>query len=305
MFNIEKLIARLRVSSNRRRFEKALHQILYSPQTRIGSDKFTALSMVHHRDVESYLLAIKSFCRFFSPQRIIVVTDPSITDEDRQQIAAHVDGIQFVRAEDYRIAGMPQGGCWERLIAISEFVQSDYVIQIDADTVTLSEMPEVRKAVDESTSFVLATEDGQDFSSCAEAASWAKKRVESGEHIQILAEASMDSLADYKTSRYVRGCAGFSGFAAGSFNRDKLKIFSDTLSRILGDQWTAWGTEQFTSNFMVANSPKAVVLPHPKYCHPGRERPGTVFLHFIGYVRFNTDRYARAARETCAALGKK
>lgn len=261
--------------------------------------------MVHHRDVESYLLAIKSFCRFFSPRRIIVVTDPTITDEDRQQMATHVGGIQFVHAENYRIAGMPQGGCWERLIAIAEFVQNDYVIQLDADTVALSEMPEVRKAVEESMSFVLATEDGQDFSSCTEAVAWAKKRAESGEHIQILAESSMDGLTDYQALRYVRGCAGFSGFAVGCFNRDKLKTFSDTMSQILGDKWTAWGTEQFTSNFMVSNSPKAVVLPHPKYCHPGREQPGTVFLHFIGYVRFNTDRYARAARETCAALGKK
>ncbi|MDR0775287.1 MAG: hypothetical protein LBE81_01425 [Azonexus sp.] len=305
MLNIRPLIEKLKISANRRRFEKALHQIASSAPIRTGSDKFTALSMVHHRDVESYLLAIKSFCRFFSPRRIIVVTDPTITDEDRQQMATHVGGIQFVHAENYRIAGMPQGGCWERLIAIAEFVQNDYVIQLDADTVALSEMPEVRKAVEESMSFVLATEDGQDFSSCTEAVAWAKKRAESGEHIQILAESSMDGLTDYQALRYVRGCAGFSGFAVGCFNRDKLKTFSDTMSQILGDKWTAWGTEQFTSNFMVSNSPKAVVLPHPKYCHPGREQPGTVFLHFIGYVRFNTDRYARAARETCAALGKK
>lgn len=305
MISIHSLINKFRIAVNKGRFEKSLLDVLNAPPIQTGNEKFSVLSMVHHRDVDSYLLSIKSFCRFFSPQRIIVVADPTITDDDRAKIASHVIGIHFVRAEDYRIEGMPQGGCWERLIAISEFVQDDYVIQLDADTVALSDMPEVRNAVEEGASFVLATEDGQIFTSCTEAATWAKGRADSGEHIQIFSEANMDHLPGYDSLRYVRGCAGFSGFAPGSFNREKLKAFSDTMSKILGNKWSAWGTEQFASNFMVSNSPKAVVLPHPKYCHPGRERPGTVFLHFIGYVRFTTDRYARAARETCAALGSR
>ncbi len=303
MISLHSLINKFRTSLNRGRFEKSLADVLNAPPIKNGDDKFTVLSMVHHRDVDAYLLSIKSFCRFFSPHRIIVVADPTITDEDRAKITKHVLGIHFVRAEDYRVEGMPQGGCWERLIAISDFAQDDYLIQLDADTVALSDMQEVRNAVEEGASFVLATEDGQTFISCAEAAAWAKGRTDSREHIQIFSEANMNHLPDFESLRYVRGCAGFSGFAPGSFNREKLKAFSDTMSGILGSNWSAWGTEQFASNFMVSNSPKAVVLPHPKYCHPGRERPGTVFLHFIGYVRFATDRYARAARETCAALG--
>ncbi|MBN8439035.1 MAG: hypothetical protein J0L95_13475 [Candidatus Accumulibacter sp.] len=297
------LVQRTREVINRRRYERELAVILKTPPVVLGKDAFTALSMVHHRDVESYLLAIKSFCRFLHPRRIVMVADPSITDADRSRIASHVLGIEIVRAEDYRGPGMPQGGCWERLIAISEYVKTDYVIQIDADTVSLLPMPEVANAVAEASSFVLATEDGQHLISCSEAAQWAKVRAGSGEHIQVLAEANLDRLPRSEHARYVRGCAGFSGFARGCFSRSQLGEFSQTMSGILGDRWTAWGTEQFSSNFMVSNSPRASVLPHPKYCHPGREKPGTVFLHFIGYVRFVTDRYARAARETCVALG--
>ena len=163
-------------------------------------------------------------------------------------------------------------------------------------------MEEVRTAVAEGRSFVLATEDGQDFVPVAQAATWAKSRAVAGEHVQILSEANLDRLPDSDSARYVRGCAGFSGFAPGSFSRGQLREFSHAMRAILGDKWSAWGTEQFASNYMVSNSPSATVLPHPKYCHPGRERPGTVFLHFIGFVRFNTDRYARAARDTCTAL---
>jgi hypothetical protein len=297
------IFQKLRLAANRRRFDKNIIGILNTPPIPRGRDKFIALSMVHHRDVESYLLAIKSFCRFLHPYRIVVVADPTITDADRSIIAEHVTGIEFVRAESYREGGLPQGGCWERLIAISEFVQNDYVIQLDADTVALAEMEEVRSAVEAGDSFVLATEDGQTFVSAAEAANWARPRAESGEHVQILAEANLDRLPSAETTRYVRGCAGFSGFAPRSFNRTLLRDFSQAMGAALGNKWSAWGTEQFTSNYMVSNSTGARVLPHPKYCHPGREQSGTVFLHFIGYVRFNTDRYANAAKETCLALG--
>lgn len=303
--NLKAVVSKVRTAINRRRFNQALRQLTNTKPITTGIDKFTVLSMVHHRDVESYLLSIKSFSLFFHPHRIVVVADPSITDADRSLIAAHVLGVEFVRAEDYREPGMPQGGCWERLIAISEYVQNDYVIQLDADTVALAEMPEVRKAVGESSSFVLATEDGQDFVTCGEAARWAKPRAESGEHVQILAEANLDRLPEASSARYVRGCAGFSGFAQASFSRAQLREFSHAMGVILENKWSAWGTEQFASNFMVSNSPRACVLPHPKYCHPGRELSGTVFLHFIGYVRFNTGRYALAAKEACFALAAK
>jgi len=299
---IKQITQKVRTTVNRRRFERELRNITGTPPIRLGKDEFTALSMVHHRDVESYLLAIKSFCRFLHPRKVIMVADPSITDADRALIAEHVQGIEFVCAEDFRETGMPQGGCWERLIAISEYVHHEYVIQLDADTVTLEYPAEVHKAIAESRSFVLATEDGQDFVSCKEAANWAKPRTSLGEHVQVLAEAKLDLLPDAESRRYVRGCAGFSGFASGSFSRTKLRLFSITIGQLLNDKWSAWGTEQFASNYMVANSPLACVLPHPKYCHPGREQTGTVFLHFIGYVRFATNRYARAARDTCNAL---
>ena len=76
------------------------------------------------------------------------------------------------------------------------------------------------------------------------------------------------------------------------------------MESLIGPRWTSWGTEQFASNFFVANSPKAIVLPHPKYCHPLRELPGTVFLHFIGFVRFQTGRYADVAKSVIEALNR-
>ena len=62
----------------------------------------------------------------------------------------------------------------------------------------------------------------------------------------------------------------------------------------LGPKWSAWGTEQVTSNLVVASSPGARVLPHPRYCAPHRRSDDTAFLHFIGYVRHASGLYAQA-----------
>lgn len=295
---------KLKERFHRGRYFRSLRAIHGTPPLRDGEEPFTVMSMVHHRDVESYLLAIKSFARFLPPRRILLLMDPSFTSDDRRLVAGHLPMVEFLRAEDFREPGLPQGGCWERLIAIADFVESEYVVQLDADTVTLSDIPEVRKAVRGQTSFVLGTFDGQDFVTCEAAAEWARARKGWSEHVQLLAEMELDRLPDSGKRRYVRGCAGFTGFAPGSFTRQNLRELSATMGELLADRWSAWGTEQFASNLMVANAPRTVVLPHPKYCHPGRERPGTtVFLHFIGYVRFVTGRYAVVARETCSALG--
>jgi hypothetical protein len=174
-------------------------------------------------------------------------------------------------------------------------------VQMDADTVALRGLDDVRSAILEGRAFVLGTEDHQVIQPGGRIAEWARGSDLESEHVQIVAESQLDKLAP-QFSRYVRGCSGFAGFPKGSFDRGALKSVSAAMRPLLGEQWSAWGTEQFSSNLIVANIPAAKVLPHPTYCNPNYEAPHTVFMHFIGYTRFRTDRYARAASEVCAAL---
>ena len=299
---LDNVSRRVREKLNQWKFQRALPCIVKTPQVKLGDTPFTLLSMVHHRDVAAYLLAVKSFVSALPPRRIVVVMDPSITTQDRDLLAAHVPAIVFLAAADCRDQALPRGGTWERLIAISNEVKHDYVVQLDADTVTLGELPEIAESIRAGRSFVLATEDEQDFCSCSAIAAWAQARLGAGEHVQVVAESLLDRVAGTESLRYVRGCSGFSGFAKDSFNRAKLIDFSQQMQHMLGNRWSEWGTEQFTSNFMVANSPQAMVLPHPKYCHPLREKPGTVFLHFVGYVRYLTPRYTQAVHQICEKL---
>src|SRR6266478_3808229 len=60
-------------------------------------------------------------------------------------------------------------------------------------------------------------------------------------------------------------------FALGTWNNQKI-----------GAKWSEWGSEQVMSNIVIANIPKAIVLPHPKYADCHKMQVGvTEFIHFI------------------------
>jgi hypothetical protein len=64
----------------------------------------------------------------------------------------------------------------------------------------------------------------------------------------------------------------------------------------LGDGWKRWGTEQVTSNYLIANATNTLVLPFPKYGTPDRATDQTAFFHFIGSMRFINSKYEATSR---------
>ena len=289
---------------HRAQFNWAVGAVRNTPPLQAGQNDFIALSMVQHRDVLPYLLALKSFARFLPPARVVLVADPTLDENDRATLRQHVPHIEIREAAEFQRSGIPKGGCWERLNAISEYAKGAYVIQLDADTVALKEMPDVRQAIQQRVSFTLGTEDVQPIISCVEAAQWAKPRLDGQDHTQLIAESNLDRFDPEGKFRYARGCAGFAGFAPGSISPALVEQISGRMSELVGPQWSAWGTEQFTSNVIVCSSPGARLLPHPAYCHPGRKTVATVFLHFIGFVRFANSLYSTTARQISKDLAK-
>lgn len=284
------------------RFQLDVRRLLDTPPLSPGQRDFTVLSMVHHRDVLAYLLALKSFSARTSPARVFLVADPTLTHEDRSVLREHVPHIEICDASEFRRPGIPVGGCWERLTAISLLARDRYVVQLDADTVALSELDDVCDALEDSVSFTLGTEDGQTIETARETAQWAQARVEGMQHVQGLAESCLDRFDPDGKFRYVRGCAGFAGFSPGSIDLGLVESICARMGELMGGKWSAWGTEQFASNVIVASSSGARVLPHPRYCAPHRRSADTVFLHFIGYVRFKSGLYAELARSVAGEL---
>jgi hypothetical protein len=263
----------------------------------------TLLSQLQHKDVQMYLAAIKSFARRLPPSEVHIVDDGSLTNDDRALLGRHVAGMVVHDLKACREPGLPIGGCWERLIAIAHLSETRYVIQLDADTLTLGGIPEVADAVRSAKSFSIGTWDGQTLEPATDRARAAQRHLGSGKpHVQMLSESKFDRLQYPQVLRYVRGCAGFSGFAPGGGKLRLMKTLSAQLSSLIGDRWQEWGSEQVMSNLVVANQPKAIVLPHPEYADCEKMLTGrTCFVHFIGTCRFRGGVYARLANKMSLA----
>lgn len=293
---------RLVTAVHRYRFRRTVRAVIETAPVPLDGVGPVLLSMVQHSDVPAALLAIKSLLRFVSAGQLVVVADPSLTAADRAVFQRHFPGLEVREAHEFRHPDLPQGGCWERLAAIAHYTQQDYVIQLDADTVALAPLSEVSAAVAAARPFTLGTSDDQQPESCARVAATARARLAGTPHVQLLAESLLDRVEGADQLRYVRGCAGFAGYPRGSFNPERLRELSRRMAHLLGARWQQWGTEQFTSNLLLASLPGFQVLPHPRYCEPSKRTAATVFLHFIGYVRHTNGLYTRVARDTLASL---
>lgn len=260
------------------------------------------LSQTYHPDLTMYLVATKSFARFVKPKSFVVIDD-GLTEQDREIVRRHLGSVQFIRRQNVPLGGSPQGGTWERLISAVNFSANNFVIQIDSDTVTVTEPNEVLDCIRNNRSFTLSTYQGRQVVSVQEASIFA--RGVDGTHVQILAERTLDSLPNADSRRYVRGCSGFAGFARNQIKIQDLQAFSTFMANTLSmNTWSGWGSEQVTSNYLISNTPNPLMLPIENYPYwsPGADLKEAKLIHFIGDHRFKNFEYVRRAREVISKL---
>lgn len=291
---------RLKATLARSLFNLQCRHVLRTPAMPLAPGAgFAVLSQIRHCDMLMYLLAIKSFSRQLAPAAIHIIDDGTLTAADHAVLTRHLPGCTVHAMTGLALPHCPGGGTWERLIAISRLVRDSYVIQLDADTLTLDALPEIAACIRDNRSFCIATWDDQTPETMQERIEVARQHATGPRpHVQLVAEAGMDALTGFETMHYIRGCSGFSGFARGSFDPQHLDELSRQMGEKIGARWSDWGSEQFMSNVIVANSGAPCVLPHPRYCdcsHYRPDEPAPVFVHFIGTCRFRKGRYARAA----------
>ncbi len=289
---------------NQMRFETAASAMRGTRPVAPGDRDFTVLSMVRRKDLMAYLLAIKSFALRARPARIVVVADPTLERADTDLIRRHVRGVEVREAGEFRRPALPVGGTWERLSAIAALNSECSVVQLDADTVTLGEVPEVVEAALSGWSFVLRPEPGEQIVDLARAAAVGRRKLEESAHIQAVAESRLMELSDPHTRRYVRGCSGFTGFGRGALDPLALDDLSGQMRGLHGERWNEWGSEQVASNLLAASAPAAFMLPHPRYCNADHQTRATVLAHYIGYVRFRTRAYENHARQAARTLSR-
>jgi len=263
----------------------------------------TMVSMVAPPDVPMYVLSMKAFYRRIGRGKLLAIVDRDTPAPALDTLRHHFPGIAFEILEDIDTGACQRGGTWERILHILDLARTEYVVQVDCDTLPVAaDLQEVVDCISAGRAFTLADNNNRirPLPEIAEAT-----RKMDSDYIGVVSERMFDRYPDAEELRYVRGSSGLAGFAPGGFARARLEEFHRIMEELVGHKrWREWGTEQCASNFAVANSPDAVVLPFPAYSSffPGGPRREAKFFHFIGSFRFDEGFFAARGREEIAAL---
>jgi hypothetical protein len=293
---------KLRKSIATKRFYWQTSGILNTPPMPVVPGTATIISMVSNNDVQMYLLSMKSFYSKIKCGQLVVVIDRDMPDTARRQLSNHFPGIEFVILEDIDVGPCQRGGTWERLVYLLERSQTQYMIQLDCDVLAFGkDISEVTSCVQENRSFTLSGGE-REIVSMGEAANRAKAFKHS--YVGIEVESLFDQYPNAAGLKYVRGSSGFAGFGRGAFGRAEIEKFHVEMERLIPNRWREWGTEQCASNFAVANSAGAVVLPFPKYGNFDHDHDPSQseLLHFIGEHRFDDGLFAKLANQVIKSL---
>ncbi|MCG5510349.1 hypothetical protein [Ectothiorhodospira lacustris] len=262
------------------------------------------LSQSHDPDLIMLLIAAKSLAQFITPRSFFIIDD-GLCLNHREIIEKHLGTVEFIRTSDIDVGQCPRGGCWERLVMISCLCPRHYVIQLDSDTVTAREPTEVLQCIQQNRCFTLGTRLGRSRTPVHDASKLA--HAMESQHIQVLAERALCNLPNALERSYIRGCAGFAGFAMESIKFQELENFSVEMEKQLGNEkWSSWGSEQVASNYMIANTDNPLVLPfeHYPYWDLKQDLEDGKIIHFIGGHRFDGGAYTRQAKQIIKSLPK-
>lgn len=300
------------VASLKRRIDKRLHErgaraVRETPPLVPADDGVVLFSMIGTAVVIPYLLAVKTLHRHLGRGRVVLLDDGTLSEGDRTLLARQLGDPQIISIESVETGPCPRGGTWERLLTILDRRAADYVIQLDSDTLTIGDVPDVLEAIAANRSFTLAggpREAPLGFLPVPEFVPLFYPDGPKSGHIQTEIESRMMKLPRPEARRYARGCSGFAGFARGGPGRGVAELFSQEAEAIVGGRWSEWGTEQVTSNYVIANETGAALLRYDRYSNYWNEPWGADmrFVHFVGAYRYDNGAYGRATAEALAQL---
>ena len=291
------------------RYLAGARDILGTPPVAVREDGVVIFSMIGTRVLVPYLVAAKSIHSRLGMGSFALLDDGTLTSGDREVLAHHLGNPRIFSINDVDPAPCPVGGCWERLLTLLELRRNNCVIQLDSDTVALGPVPEVAEAIASGRNFTLKGEEVAEWMTVEQFVEtppfydWQDPET----HVQDVAEALLPRLpAGLAGQRYyVRGCAGFAGFAPGGNGPQLARDFSSEIVDMIGlENWSRWGSEQVMSNIIVSNEGEPVLLPYDRYLNYWNEPvpADAAFVHFIGTYRYHAGAYLDATRQAIAAL---
>lgn len=286
---------------------RVVRHILDTPPIVPKDDGVILFSMIGTAVLLPYLVAVKSLHHQLQRGRVMLLDDGTLTAADEAVIAHHVGNPDILTFADIDTAPCPKGNCWERLLAILDLRRDHYLIQLDSDTVTLGPVPEVGAAIAANRSFTL----GGGFEDVEHGFMTVPHMIRTiypdgpiHPHIQSVIESALRDVPGAEELRYIRGCAGFAGFAKSAGGRALAERFAVDAGRLVGERFTEWGSEQAASNFVVANDPDPIQLPYDRYTNHWEEPlpADPAFIHYIGTYRYDRGSYVASTEAAIRQL---
>lgn len=286
---------------------RAVRHILDTPPIEPKDDCVILFSMIGTAVLLPYLVAVKSLHRQLQRGRIMLLDDGTLTDADKAVLAHQVGNPEILTFADIDTAPCPKGNCWERLLAILDLRRDHYVIQLDSDTVTLGPVPEIEAAIVQNRSFTLGggVEDVEHgFMTIPQMIREIYPDGPLYPHIQSVIESALRDVPGAEDLKYIRGCAGFAGFARSSGGRALAERFAVDAGKAVGPRFNEWGSEQAASNFVVANDPDPIQLPYDRYTNHWEEAlpADPAFVHYIGTYRYDRGSYVASTERAIRQL---
>lgn len=131
------------------KFNRAIGGILDTPPIHVKAAPWCIVRMVANADVPMYLLSLKSFYPKLGRGKIAAIIDRDMPQALRDTLTRHVPGLEFIILEDIHTGACQRGGTWERLLYVLDRSESEYTIQLDADTLTVGDnLEEVIRCVE-------------------------------------------------------------------------------------------------------------------------------------------------------------
>jgi hypothetical protein len=153
---IQKLIKRI----NKLKFDRTVVGVVNTPQCKLTSNTdydIVIVSQVYSAAVLMTLLALKSFILKMNHKvRLDLIDDGSLKEADKQMLKQHFSAVNIIPISTIDLHGCPQGGCWERLCYILDISKNNYVIQVDTDTITVNDIPEIVECLKRNTAFLIS-----------------------------------------------------------------------------------------------------------------------------------------------------
>jgi len=306
-YNVKAILYKSLSKLNKIYFYHTVKNILKTPPINYQHDKSVVIiTMLSHDAINMYLVAIKSFLKNFGYGSIEVIDDGTLTKYDIAVLEYHVPEITFSNANHVDTLSCPTYISWKRLFRIAEITKKSYVIQLDSDTVSLAALINIQDKVQANEGFLIGSsrwEQGVDVGFLNKIVNYWNHS-----HVQPSAEMIFKDIEFFKDgTKYLRACAGFSGYPKNFASTDEIEKLSAQIEDKIGKKWHEWGSEQTATMCLISKTPNASVLPWPKYqnfMEPLAKDSinSASFIHFIGSNRFKNSTYSVQTKKIIRGL---